>query len=156
VLDMTKYYDCPLEAAYMAKNFGVELMASINEEIYKGKKRWFRPDIKPVAGFVHYYRYERGQDYYDILSDFRGGREQFGYTKPERFTVHPDSLHIFEPQVGDIVDFRWGSPEKLNASDPYGGRPASHASGDGVTTVGKDDKIIQRNNLPFIMPKEKE
>lgn len=70
------YYDCPISAAYMTKNFGV-LMANqygnnLLAEISNGNQiTWF----------------ETGVDKYC----------------KNNFYIHPDSLSIFEPQLKDIA-----------------------------------------------------
>ena len=74
---MTKlYYDDPLQAAYMAREFGVKL-----EDENENRIEWV-----DGHGFVLF-------DSEDVV-DFVG----MGI---ETFYIHPDSYRIFEPQEGD-------------------------------------------------------
>ena len=60
--------------------------------------------------------------------------------EPDRFIIHPDSDHLFEPQAGDVLQDR---------------------KGECFTYIGHEHldlryfKIIQRNNKPFFWPEEK-
>lgn len=132
---MTKlYYDDPLIAAYMSKEFGVEY---ITPEKYTYTHEWldFFLDID-------------GDDIVD------NGGEHY---------IHPDSHHIFEPQVGDLVytGHHDGNEYTVRlmkfATEHKGAFIWSIAGAHGP--VGKNciKSIIQRNNKPFFNPlKEKE
>ena len=69
------YYDCPLESAYMAKHFEMK--------IYMGDlvadNIWEWKDCADSASLED-----------DII--------------PKRFNIHPDSLPLLEPQVGDLIE----------------------------------------------------
>ena len=150
---MIKYYDCPLEAALMAKNHGVEYMQGTTSPKHK-------------------FRLEDFYTYFNRVVDF---------IKPIKglfFYIHPDSLHIFEPQLDDMVivlpNIKKGSNyyhELKNVgwvSEPFKNLSSGKIV-DNVFVVGSSPKdclgyirdikflrVIQRNNQAFIMPKEKE
>jgi hypothetical protein len=111
---MIMFYDDPLAAAYMAREFGVKL------------------DRDTTAA-------HKKADYINrLLGSVCGGN--IGKVSPVMY-IHPDSLHIFEPQVGDYVQFgedHYGLFKKLRSDKYY------------ENFVGV--KIIQRNNRPFFWP----
>jgi hypothetical protein len=76
------YYDCPIEAAYMAKNFGME---------FQDENDWDAEVIihDKDAGFL----YSRGTEEMASKEMYIG----------EKIYVHPDSLPILEPQPKDKV-----------------------------------------------------
>ena len=79
---MKYYYDCPIEAAYMAKNFGVKLRLEL---------------IDAETGIIDLQQFP--------ISSWHTLTSLFGTTGlSPYFYITPDSLHIFEPQVGDILD----------------------------------------------------
>lgn len=85
---MTKlYYTDPLKAAYMAREFGVEMCAAVKDEL---------------CGYIYSYNY--GGDWLSIILDSKGIRDS-AWAKPENFHVLPEFHHIFEPQQGDIDSF---------------------------------------------------
>lgn len=113
---MKYYYKDPLAAAYMAREFGIKLYW-LNK---KGAKR--EPQShKTVLG----YAYEANLEL------------------PDRFYIHPDSHHIFEPIVCDVGVDDNGTPVEYAAGAWVGdGSPV------GVEPV----RIIQRNGRPFFWP----
>lgn len=68
------YYDDPLQAAYMAREFGVKVKALLDAD-------WLL-------------------SWYDLLSD--DFIEPYRLNKKFKLYVHPDSEHIFEPIEGDL------------------------------------------------------
>lgn len=122
------YYDCPIEAAYMVQNFGVEIEAG-----YKDDK---------LGYIIKRGQYNNG-DWFEIILDSRRSRLLAGYEQPDFYFVHPDSEHIFEPKEGDLVA---GSSGDYYCTGHYvydGGRLC------GDVTV---DKIIKRRDTSFITP----
>ena len=69
------YYDCPLEAAYMAKCFGVTY--------------YTQPDASDA------------DDPYTFENEFKRFGIDFNRQKI-KYYIHPDSLSTFEPQDGDM------------------------------------------------------
>lgn len=112
---MTKYYYTDsLMAAISARDFGVEFLTGRGRALIYDGK-WHCPDD-------------------GIDSEYMG----------EKFTVHPDSYHIFEPQAGDIVitqcprdvhRFQLGYWEDVSCHDLLG-----------------TPRIIQRNGKLFPWP----
>lgn len=112
------YYNCPIKAAYMAKEFGVKMYSPETEEYIEAEL---------------------------CISDYLWAAsnpdDDMNYQPP--FYIHPDSLEIFEPREGDIVEYstytlkdRWHT--KFKRLSKRGGSLV---------------RIIQRDNKPFIMPK---
>lgn len=101
------YYDDPISAAYMAKNFDFQIMGS------------------PHHIFEHWK---------DIAANYATGGKYY---------LHPDSVKLLEPQEDDLCDF-----EEVACCD----------CGTTIWEFGKHSgkvkQIIERNNKPFIMPKE--
>lgn len=114
-LDKKLFYTCPIEAAYMAKGFGVEFLV-----VWHGEET--------IVGW----------DNGDGASVF------FGDNTDGPFYIHPDSLHIFEPEQGD-----WSIPCNIFTQgvwrNIYGGDSEPH-----------EYKTDKRNGKAFIWPKEEE
>lgn len=72
------YYKDPLKAAYMAREFGVQILIE-NEK----------------------YEEDNGQDPYKYIADWYIICEQKKFYKDEG-NIHPDSYDIFKPKGGDI------------------------------------------------------
>ncbi len=80
---MTKqFYDCPIKAAYMAKEFGVR---------YKSVTGFGLQDIT---------QWELA----DVNGDLRGTLRRL----QGEYHIHPDSYSIFEPKEGDLLQDRKG------------------------------------------------
>jgi hypothetical protein len=133
------YYDCPIAAAYMAKYFGVEMVSPRKQRLY-----------------------------WDGGLDFRAEKDCGIYTGGY-YHVHPDSLHIFEPQVGDYAVVHGNMPAIIikyeNSLTRYADISSKEdpvdeytvyvtATEEEYTFMIGQDKIIQRNNMPFLWPKE--
>lgn len=73
------FYTCPIEAAYMSKNFGVKLMTP------DGRLLFLSNDVLRNLWYW-------GADY--------GSR---ALIPEDNQYVHPDSLHIFKPKGGDVI-----------------------------------------------------
>jgi len=143
---MTKlYYTDPLAAAYMSREFGVEYHKL-------GKianwKVWQIDGEVDGAIFID----PKIMSHIDFLHDFGG-----------KFSIHPDSLHIFEPQEGDYIYF---DNEFGENRDEYGiGEVSISLWTDEVLSVRwgniglrlnecENVRIIQRNGKPFFWPEE--
>lgn len=108
------YYNCVIEAAYMAKNFGVKF-----QSLQGNLNKCFDFDI---------------DDCEKILN----------YCGDPHLSVHPDSLHIFEPKLGDFIE-----TEMLNGG---GGDMYHYHFPDTQLKADKSVKVILRNGKPFIYP----
>jgi hypothetical protein len=73
---------------------------------------------------------------------------------PRRFYIHPDSVHLLEPRVGDLVQCRWGTERMVKFRTAQGEKVAAIDWGeDGLRA---DGKIIQRDGKPFFWPESEE
>lgn len=125
---MTKlYYTDPFSASYMAKEFLVRMLGDDGEEIL-----WARID-----NTIEW-----------LVCDKQSDDNYPGYVG-ERFYIHPDSLHIFEPQVGDVV--AW----KVNEGKPYEEEFINRAYKE-LIDYKIPTHIIQRDGKPFFMPESEE
>jgi len=119
---MTKYYDDPLAAAYMGREFGVDY--------------WCKEKRNKI----------KGDDYFVGVLDGDVGYYDFCSETPE---VHPDSLHIYTPIIGDTMflkDNHVGWLAEYGEIEQAGDRVMGNVN-------NGNWKIIQRNGLPFFNPK---
>jgi hypothetical protein len=134
---MTMYYDCPIEAAYMVKNFGVKF------QVY--------PYGQAVLSDFSY----------DTLTHHL---ESCLEDKEVRwkYYIHPDNLSIFEPRIGDLIHVGYGDYGELHEIGVDEGGFKSNLALGGERGLGREimryqtspREIIQRDNKAFIMPKE--
>jgi len=104
------YYDCPIKAAYMAKEFGAKTVCPDGLD---------EPDTMTA-----------------LINDMADPE-----IAPDKYYIHPDSLYIFEPKVGDVIitkqeDHTYIAHGIENRTDLYSGC----------------SNIIRRNGNAFIMP----
>lgn len=123
---MRLFYKCPIIAAMMAKHHGVKMLS--------------RRDGKELSRPLPLWQFAR--------------RIEFGDGK-DQYVIHPDSLGIFEPMVGDIV-INCDEMPALVVKDSA--PPETHTVKLSVAKefVGKEASIIQRDGLPFVMPESEE
>ncbi len=133
------YYTDLLAAAYMVREFGVR----------------FVPNIRGYSSPASVDLTIRGEDNQSISwlmvdGELDGWNNKIGEAiKPnEKIYIHPDSYHIFEPQVGDEGK---DSAGRLCRFIPNKWICWSR-SGEPVYPM----RIIQRNNKPFFMPEGEE
>lgn len=122
---MNYYYTDPLEAAYMAKYHGMEIVykyIGVKGEALKGANI-------SVGGLSHDL----------IMSNYKSYQEPDG-----KFYIHPDSLKILEPQEGDLVEWL----------DSYRNITREEIIVLAFDIEQKKVRIIQRNGRPFFMPIE--
>jgi hypothetical protein len=133
---MTKlYYDCPIKALYMMKEFEVDL------------QQFLYPD--PLANerkLMHI-------GYNTLLSDLPYWKEEF--KNKNRFYIESGSEHIFEPKHGDLNQDGDMFNSDINCSDPRGaweeiGQNDSHKHDD------RFDEIIRRESKHFFMAEVEE
>lgn len=128
------YYDCPLQAAYMSKEFGVLLLV---EESYSNDS-WLE-DATPESLMKHIHLY---------------GEENIG-----NIYIHPDSLPVFDCIEGDLIEGwagRIGYVEEDEGDDELtidvnGGTWECPKERNGKKL---NYEIIQRNGKPFFTPKK--
>jgi len=141
------YYDCPLQAAYMAKEFGVIL--AFKTTIYASP--FGIGAEKELAAYRNYeqfnpWRIIKWKKPKDIIN---APRDYGGAGRDGKFYVYPDSLPIFEPRKGDFVrDGELGGV--LQESGEI-------LCTDGAATMSCEmcdeiNYILQRNGKPFFMP----
>src|SRR5687768_12825195 len=119
------YFDCPVKAAYMAKEFGVSLYLG---DYAKGD----------------YDKYS-ARNWWHIQDDWLYRNKPETPMKPvDKIYVHPESLPIFEPR-----DYDLDSEGSYYFSDADGGYWLSSAG-----AYKDSDGIIFRDGKPFIMPKK--
>lgn len=119
---MKYYYTDPLAAAWMAKYHGM----------------WFDAEIPMnlAAGAINYVQngsYASLAYYHDLVS--------------ERLYIHPNSLHLLYPQIGDFIEgvslpILIGKSENMSSLE------------DAVRWISEERiaHIIQRNGTPFMWP----
>ena len=125
---MKKYYDDPLIAAYMCREFGVKVCLLNTES----------PD--PLFS----------------LSDLAYAIkvQSMGVVIKENYYIHPDSLHIFEPQVGDLITQDGDSFCHKVVSVGDNEQPVCFYTGVLYEPYWSD--IIQRNGKHFFMPMDEQ
>ena len=141
------YYDCPIEAAYMADKFSVNFCYDYTEE----------KNVK----FPIYCNYSQETD------DLDGGFIETTYLHDNipvsKFHIHPDSEQVFEPQVGDVIHLNHQGFIVVQGSDGYPERKEDFFEGYGTHPLFRFDivrggeeriEILKRNGKPFIWPKE--
>lgn len=125
------YYDDPLQAAWMIREFGVKIRGLYlhgNED----EEDMTVEQIAVAIDRVH------------------------GCDVPTRYNIHTDSLHVFEPMDGDLVHIKYyvknidGVPAPSNT---YSGYMMLEQSS-GLENDRTERQIIQRNGKAFFMPKE--
>lgn len=125
---MKMFYTDPLAAAYMAREFGVEIVGAF-EKLVPEQEKIFILQI-PF------------REWFEILLDSRNMRINQGYRKPDRYYVNDDSLPVFEPKVGDVGH---------NGEQAGDFRDKGFFETDEGLEVDKC-KIIQRDGKPFFWP----
>lgn len=132
---MKPFYEDPLAAAWQTKHFGMQFTVP-------------RPLLSKIG-----------------LDGFAAGRYIFAEADASgqyKLYLHPDSLHLLEPMVGDVMTadlINWGVNvgvvKRVNENNVMIGA----LDWDGESTVminskdAADNKIIQRNNIQFHFPK---
>jgi len=75
------YYSDPLEAAYMAKHHGMVFLSSSDGEIqFSLEEESAIPVLELITPMA----------------------DNYGWVPTNRAYIHPDSLHLLEPKVGDL------------------------------------------------------
>lgn len=117
---MRYYYTDPLAAAWMAKYFGMKFTHGQGFEIY----------LSP---------HESWSGWYYTQSGIRVHRHP-----NETLYIHPDSVKLMEPQVGDILSVR-----SVLGKDK---KPYYFYEYKGLASLPDIWKIIQHNGIAFMWP----
>ncbi len=130
------FYRDPLAAAWMAKHFGMKLLAESSDE---GRL------VDAGARFI------------DCDDTFRElWQHDFSYLG--KLYVHPDILHLLEPQVGDVVIAELHGPVRIANFAEFKGRKTietvSDCYGGGSFYPEGVTSIIQRNGMAFHWPEQ--
>lgn len=134
------YYDDPLQAAYMAREFGVK---------YQSEYKWQSE--------------KWGDKYGDYLEHFIFVLPGGSLTEQvDEYYIHPDSLDIFEPKLHDVVEWdgiMFGMVIGVNEEE--GDIGVQHGcqddgSCDVYTLEPYEITIIQRDNKPFFTPRRED
>lgn len=134
---MRYYYTDPLEAAYMAREFGVR----------------FYTDDEDVPEPDREFGWEKCRSR-DKLADFEGYYSNL--CEANKLLIHPDSYHIFEPIAGDWLNVSSDSMQGYHLfddTDDYDGK-SIYSKHRGSFCPVSNLKIIQRDNKPFFWPEE--
>lgn len=129
-----KYYNCPIQALYMNKEFNVQFYISYKND-FSDKKLSFHVDIENI---------------YNVLIQLLGIYNQ--KLSNNKIYVAPESEHIFEPKEGDL-----GIERNLHTLEPcfFGGTYWFYDN-DYLEIKPHPQKvdIIYRNGKHFFNPKE--
>lgn len=129
------YYDCPIEAAYMAKNFDVEFLVDGKAVVYDDNS------TSPSGKRLRFW-----------YCDENGDIDEACYVEDEeKIYIHPESLPIFEPMEKDIAMFK-GEFDNLYGEVRFSGTWARLK--DMICGEHHYSRTIERNNKPFITPKQ--
>lgn len=119
---MTRYYYTdPLAAAWMAKHFGMK----------------FASENGAVAGITRegFTEFTKGGDNWLLL---------------DRVYINADSLHLLEPQVGDVI---MGANYAMLVTHTEDGQYHGSLGGTPFTAI-KGFHIIRRKGIPFMWPEK--
>lgn len=145
------YYDDPLAAAYMVREFCVRVYGEFSKpknassivscefiiEVFPLGNTKYEQMVVPTT---------RTSPTHEIELVDTGEIEELKVPGCEgvKFVVHPDSHHVFEPQEGDLLTNKHFDPHELI----YEWQPASFFE--------EGEEIIRRNGKPFFMPEREE
>lgn len=146
------YYTDPLKAAWMAREFGVKIYAYIN--VIGGNNC----RIGDVDCKIHKEIDEDPIMYLNPNDCFKNPRTlpYAGWQHAvDKWYIHPDSLHILEPKVGDMCTNCDGEPA-IVVPDSKLRRVGQIFLREALEWVGKEAEIIQRDGKAFFMPEVKD
>jgi hypothetical protein len=123
------YYDNAIDALYMAEKFGVKIEGNYTSYGRQYKLRGVKKQITS----------------YHLAGMFR--------LTDGKLYIALESIDIFEPKEGDVIAWKGDYAEVYRVRDEHS--ETWHIVKSDVSGYLKyqDCKIIQRNNVPFIMPK---
>lgn len=125
------FYSDPLAAAWMAKKFAIEFSSCIAQNFVKNAK--YNGD-EPLLYLIN-----------------------LPANPQEKFYIHPDSVHLLEPKVGDIIfHTKMENAYRIHAIDGivnFIDQPILiHGKPSGLWLPKADFSIIQRDGNVFMWP----
>lgn len=144
---MRHYYTDPLAAAWMAKHFG--MIYGVPYPLTPSREAT-QTGIEKIICRIDQDNYFNGHGYPKSESTILIFKHERNYTEDARppFYIHPDSLHLLEPQDGDLI-----------LTTDRGGTKALFFVDEHTFDFIKRCKtfnIIQRNGIPFMWPESEE
>lgn len=139
---MKYYYTDPLAAAWMEKHHGVRY---IDNDMPLSGKEDSALSTSPMIHKINFDDYvKRGTDglvpiHKAICLECDEADE---YSAAKKYYLHPNTLHLLQPQVGDVLLSDWPEHGKENPEPFY------FFEGRGVY----DCHTIQRKGIPFMWP----
>jgi hypothetical protein len=134
---MEKFHTDPLQAAYMARDYGVKFERDITT-FSEARRKGF------IQKFGKFYTPEQ-------LAGHAGSNKA---SRKDRYYVHPDSYSIYEPQVGDGFSYKQKAYGVMFCDTIKYIDSEYEVEGYCATVDIKELKTIQRNNKPFFTPTE--
>ena len=128
------YYDCPIQALYMMREFDVKFLHWIYPSIHKTEMELLPVGIYYLENIIPYFNYK--------------------YAFEHRFIVAPESEYIFEPKEGDIgICGKLLIPVKFDIKDWV---PSKMLKKETYYEIKETlfVKTVYRNGKHFFMPKE--
>jgi len=127
---MKYYYKDALAAAWMADKYGMAFQsASRGDYPYMGMEKGNIYDVNPLHNMQESYRMNN--------------------LFVEHYYIHPDSLSILEPQVGDLISINNGESASIVTHQEFLEQIESMKH-----QFSSPLKIIQRNNTVFMWPEK--
>jgi hypothetical protein len=141
------FYTDPLKAAQMTVNFGMRYENCDAGLKYCAATRGLIPDAPPLdAWSVVSDIFEAEVDHYNDIE-----------THPlDKFYIHPDSLHLLKPQLGDLVTREHGVVGVVGTCFTHGPLGVFWAGSEGHHPLSGDEAVIQRNGIAFMWPESEE
>lgn len=125
---MKYYYDCPIQTAYMAKEFGMRFIVGKSETLMVNGSWVSKGD------------------------ELMGEENILSFVKHCTAVIHPDSEKLLEPIDGDFIvwDITWvGRIDEVNTNNIL----VWFAQEDSRMIIPREEaKIMYRNNKPFFWP----
>jgi hypothetical protein len=109
--------------------------------------RFFYTDPLAAAWQAKHFGMETTNGFYFICNSDRGVIAAGGGDANGKYFVHPDSLHLLDVQVGDLISINGGDSANIATHDEFLAelkRLEPH--------FAKPLRIIQRKGLPFFWP----
>ena len=126
------YYDCPIQALYMMREFDVKFLHWIYPSIHKTEMELLPVGIYYLENIIPYFNYK--------------------YAFEHRFIVAPESEHIFEPKKGDLgIERNLHTLEPCFFSETYWFYDNDYLE---IKPHPQKVDIIYRNGKNFFNPKE--
>ena len=131
-------------------------------------KRYFYTDPLAAAWMAKHYALKfKNWRWNDLFFQFTPVNGVSKDAATDRLYIHPDSLHLLEPQVNDYIEYyncfmgtiwrvEYGLCLVNETSLANGPEEESHYATLERVAPADVDKIIQRNGVPFMWPESEE